>query len=226
MRIYYARIDQLFKDADVAKTMQLLPQARLEKINKIKQENSRRESMAAGLLLEYGLREYGLSGKNVTFLEHKDGKPYILEQPNLHYNLSHSGEYVALVMSDAPVGIDIEKLRQNQMRLARRFFAEEECQLLLQNWSDEAFTRMWTRKESYIKACGYGMRMSLAGFSTVESHVRTNEKMNADMLSDDTVYYVESFSINENYWLSVCQREKGIGEEPEEVNIRDLFLQK
>lgn len=53
------------------------------------------------------------------------GKPYIRQVP-WHYNLSHSGDYAALAVSDAPVGIDIQQMRFYQNSLVKRFFAEEE----------------------------------------------------------------------------------------------------
>ena len=39
------------------------------------------------------------------------GKPYLLDYPQLRFNLSHSGEFVAIAVSRHQVGVDIEKLR-------------------------------------------------------------------------------------------------------------------
>lgn len=54
------------------------------------------------------------------------GKPYIRHVP-WHYNLSHSGEYAALAISDAPVGIDIQQMRPYRDSLVKRFFSAEEA---------------------------------------------------------------------------------------------------
>lgn len=53
------------------------------------------------------------------------GKPYILHVP-WHYNLSHSGDYAALAISDAPVGLDIQQMRSYRDSLVKRFFSAEE----------------------------------------------------------------------------------------------------
>ena len=203
--------------------LELLPECRLQKLGRMKKVESKKQCIAAGLLLEYGLREYGICGKNVTFLENSDGKPFISERPDLFYNLSHSGEYVALVMSSVPVGIDIEKLRSGQENLVKRFFSEEEAGWLLKSFGDSAFTRMWTRKEAFIKARGIGMRMPLEGFSTITDVIQINEKMPAKMKVDYQVHYVKSYQINDNYWLSVCQ--EGCEEDciPKEVNLEVLL---
>ena len=223
MKIYYARIDALAKEDSFFKALDLLPKARLEKLSRIKQERSRKQCVAAGLLLEYGLREHGICGKNMTFLENSDGKPYILEQPKLCYNLSHSGEYVALAIADYDVGIDIEKVRYGQERLVKRFFSEEEATCLLDSFRDMELTRTWTRKEAFIKACGIGMRMPLDGFSTITDVVQINEKMPVEMRTEKNDYYVKSYQINDEYWISVCQA--GVREDsvPLGINIEDLL---
>lgn len=53
------------------------------------------------------------------------GKPYIRHVP-WHYNLSHSGDYAALAISDAPVGLDIQQMRPYRDSLVKRFFSAEE----------------------------------------------------------------------------------------------------
>lgn len=226
MQIYYAKIDGLHDALQREKALQMLPKVRRDKILHIKQEKDRLRSMMAGLLLEYTLREYGLSGKNIVFLKNADGKPYLAEYPSFHYNLSHSGDYAAIAVSNQTVGIDIEYVRTNQKRLVQRFFSKEECAMLEEEWSDLAFTRIWTRKESYIKAVGFGMRMPLAGFSTVAETVTVNEHMNSEMLDEvGELFYLESFWIGEACSLSVCQKGSAIDVIPKELNIKELLVE-
>lgn len=101
------------------------------------------------------------------------GKPYIC-QVSWHYNLSHSGDYVALAISDVPVGIDIQQMRPYRDSLVKRFFAEEEAaayeNLLPENISGRKraegqqgdsraafFYTLWCRKEAYGKLLGTGL---------------------------------------------------------------------
>ena len=37
-------------------------------------------------------------------------KPYLKDYPDIHFNGSHSGEYLVCALSDVPVGIDIQKI--------------------------------------------------------------------------------------------------------------------
>lgn len=224
MRIYYARTDDLVSEHIFSQALKLLPACRLEKLSRMKAVESRKQCVAAGLLLEYGLREYDICSKNITFSENSDGKPYIVELPSLYYNLSHSGAYVALAMGDCTVGIDIEKVKYGQQRLAKRFFSEEEAAWLGNSWSDDGFTKIWTRKEAFIKAKGIGMRMPLAGFSTLEAKVEVNDMMPLEMQETNVDYYLISHQINDEYWLSVCQREHKVMDMPKEINIGDFVL--
>lgn len=223
MKIYYAEICELTEEEQY-QIMQLLPNVRIEKIQRMKSEKNRLLSMSAGLLLENALREQGLRGKELTFLKQKDGKPYIAEYPEFHYNLSHSKECVALVVDSYPVGIDVEALRIGYQKLAKRFFSETEVACLKDMWSDEVFTKIWTRKESYLKATGYGMRLPLDSFSTLYEQVEINEKMPEDMRTDGYVYYLASMPLESGYWISVCRLGLPVVNEQLELAIERVEL--
>lgn len=204
--------------------MEILPKERAERIEKIRLEKSRLQSVAAGLLLEYALGEFGMQGKNLTFLKNADGKPSIAEYPDFHYNLSHSKEYAVLVTDECPVGIDIEELRTGYQRLAARFFSLEEAEVLKEHWSDDLFTKLWTRKESYLKAAGFGMRMPLDGFSILEEQVRINEKMPQSMIEPGTVYYLTSMPFLTDSWLSICRKGRSVVLEQDDMLLQEVNL--
>ena len=56
------------------------------------------------------------------------GKPYFLSNREIFFNISHSSNYVACVIGDRPVGIDIEKARKGRQNLAKRFFDISEAE--------------------------------------------------------------------------------------------------
>ena len=57
------------------------------------------------MLCGYVLQQSGFSFANLK--RNADGKPYV--DADFFFNISHSGEYVAMVDSDRQVGIDIQK---------------------------------------------------------------------------------------------------------------------
>ena len=87
------------------------------------------------------------------------------------FNVAHSGRLVLLAFAMFDVGIDVEEVRAGVEveDLARRFFAPEEAAALhatSQAGRVEAFFRIWTRKEAFLKAYGTGLSAPLDAFST------------------------------------------------------------
>ena len=165
MKIYMTDIVPFGDEKIFAQMLPFITEDRKNKIVQLKKKEDRCRSLAAGILLEYALREYGISllpGKMqqmvLTFGE--NGKPVLKENIGIYFNLSHSGRYVAGVFSDEEVGIDVEQIRKGQMKVAERFFCPEEYLALQKGKMKKAdcyFTELWTRKESYINdpASGY-----------------------------------------------------------------------
>lgn len=107
------------------------------------------------------------------FICDERGKPEIdpaLESP-LRCNLSHTRGMVAAAVSYRhAVGVDVERFdRATRFRdLARRYFTPDEMALVQSHAADggrEAFFRLWTLKEAFIKATGEGLERSLQSFS-------------------------------------------------------------
>lgn len=143
-----------------------------ERQNKIRArhyEKDRIQALGAGLLLDYGLRDYGLRERRVSIAYKNNGKPYLRDYADIHFNLSHSGNMVMAVFSDREAGCDVERLQEARMGVARRFFSAGEIGKLEGEMPgparDRLFCRLWTLKESYLKVTGEGMRMALDSFT-------------------------------------------------------------
>ena len=87
------------------------------------------------------------------------GKPYFREYPQIHFNISHSGEYGACALSSVPCGLDIQEIRKiRSRRLLERVLSEEEMKIVQSHKNMEReFCRFWTRKESFLKLSGEGI---------------------------------------------------------------------
>ena len=118
----------------------------------IRNEKIRVTSLAAGLLLKYGLQQCGVIDFNICYTE--NGKPY-LSGHDLCFSLSHSGEYAACVIDDKAVGVDIQKIVAVSHRAVSRFCTEAERQYLndSRDYSRDVI-RLWALKESWLKAAG------------------------------------------------------------------------
>lgn len=223
MKIYYTKISDVPAVYEDDRLLSKLPAERLERIRRMKNATKRCQSIAAGLLLEYALRMQKMTGVGKTFGTHEGGKPYILEYPEVYYNLSHSGVYVAVVLDDRSVGIDVEILRYNQQKLAKRFFSIEENAVLEQTWSDSVFTQIWTRKEAYLKALGTGLRVATDSFVVLNEQVRRLESHRV-VEGLDSDYYLETVSLGEDGWCSVCRKDSRVDAKPQYVDLMVEFL--
>jgi 4'-phosphopantetheinyl transferase len=184
-----------------ARGMEWIPRERREQISRYKHVSDKRRGLAAGLLLEYGLREYGLSLIDATHFRKvttvTDGKPK-LAGGEIFFNLSHSGDYAAAVFSSEEVGVDLELIRSASDPLLRRVLSDEEQQLFKLQNTDLNFTRIWTRKESYSKAIGKGIHLPFSSFSVADDLVTSDDT--------DDVYRLATYEEPEGYVISVCRR--------------------
>jgi 4'-phosphopantetheinyl transferase len=97
------------------------------------------------------------------------GKPSLREGPS--FNVSHSGEWWFCGMArDGRVGVDVEIHRRlaDLVDLTRKTFHPDEAGAVLARPDDSgrhnAFFRVWSRKEAFIKALGMGLAYPLDGF--------------------------------------------------------------
>ena len=147
--------------------------------------------------------------------------------PDVRFNLSHtSGAALVGVVLSREVGIDIEWLRpmEDLDAMARSITSGEE----LDQWESldaasrfDAFYRVWTRKESYLKAIGLGLYRSL-------------QDVTVPVLLDDssgTLWEVRDrageghwsgrdIPVEEGYSASICWE----GAEALQLVVRDLDL--
>lgn len=94
------------------------------------------------------------------------GKPALVGGA-LHFNLSHSADTLLIAVADfADIGVDIEisRPRQHLDSLAERCFSDQEHQAWCNLSADEqldAFYRLWTKKEAFVKAVGRGIALGI-----------------------------------------------------------------
>ena len=120
--------------------LEISPQRR-EQALKFKFEHGQRTCVLAYLLLKRGLKEkYGIT-ENPLFEYGEHGKPSIVGHPEIFFNISHCREAVACVLSDHPVGIDVESVDRYHESVARYAMNDDEMgEILRSDHPDVAFT--------------------------------------------------------------------------------------
>ncbi len=149
--IYYCNTNDISLKENCLNT---LPNSRREKIERLVHLKDKKASLCAGLLIKKFVTD-----SELTLGVH--GKPYA--ENGSFFNISHSGDYVVIALSDCEVGCDIEVFKDlNYERTGKIVFHENELQKL-GNVKDKRafFYELWTRKEAFIKCIGEGF-----GFKT------------------------------------------------------------
>ncbi len=146
---------------------------RKSKIKSFKSNSQKVISLFAELMIKSEVSEkFGLSYDEIFFEYNKYGKPSVKGLPNYHFSLSHSDDFIAFTDSENIIGIDIEPVRKCNLKIAKRFFTEQEYQYIVNsNNIDETFFRIWTAKEAYVKMIGKGISYSFRKFNVLESPI-------------------------------------------------------
>lgn len=128
---------------------------------------------------------YKLADNEILLEYTKNGKPYIKNREGFCFNISHTKNALAIAFSSQPIGIDIEKLREPDLRVAKRFFNSNENEYILNGDCKKRFFEIWTKKEANIKKDGL----------TLSHLARANTKNTLTFSEDD---YVISVCCEEN----------------------------
>lgn len=209
IKVAYSNVEKL----NLEKALPLLPSFRKNKASQLKFDKDKKLSCGVYLLLIKMLDEEDIH--NPLIKTEKYDKPYIFNYPDIHFNLSHSGKYVACTISDRKVGIDIEYNDPTiDLNIAKNFFFNKEYEKIINsnNPADEFF-KYWVLKESYMKYTGLGFNLELNSFEIV-----INDKIK--LRNDKKNIKFSLFDIND-YKLAVAS--KYPVEECVEYDVKSLY---
>jgi phosphopantetheinyl transferase len=112
------------------------------------------------------------------FARGKFGKPALVSDPGLQFNISHSGEWLALAIAgDVEAGVDLQAHDPGRdvERVALRYFTDDENAQLARPGCDrrQYFYQLWSLKEAWAKARGAALPTALgaAGFTVAGSRL-------------------------------------------------------
>lgn len=242
IKIYLMKTEEFLEESKFLQGCKRIDDTRLEKVRACKSTEDKVRSLCCGLLLQYALK------RELNGVEHEEniplelvygigeqGKPYLKDYPELYFNLSHSGEYVALAVSDREVGIDVQEKRSVKENMAKRVLAQQEyeqyqvlreqgaesfqVQEKVADMAQDWFFRCWCAKESYGKLTGKGLLLdpgtivyipekSMIEAETAYKERKTDKERKKAFCREYTIAHNE-------YYLNACVYEQE--EFPEEV---------
>lgn len=164
------------------------------------------------LLLDLDFDEKLFSNYAVSEL----GKPFI---KGFHpFNISHTGQVVAcaVLLEEGCIGIDVEKIREIDVRkFDKQFSAPEMMQILSSKNSNDTFFNYWTMKEAVMKADGRGMRIPLHSIKIRRHHATIDDI--------ETEWNLYSLQLHESVKSHICSDLKLEGIEIKGWEIGELM---
>ncbi len=208
--IFLASVQEVPDDFETR--LEKFSEQRRAKVLRCKNLMDKKRSYLAGRLLSHAAEEEGIEETFVCLAPY-DWESIRQQGSRAYYaNISHSGDYAAVVISDEPVGVDMEQygaryggakagrsiemlarkvLNEAEYAAYRSFFTKGGRPDKTDEFIDEKdfFLKIWTRKEAYAKWDGKGIALDFSGI---------------DALCED-VFYSRKICLKERdfLWLSV-----------------------
>ena len=200
--------DMLYETAE-----NILNEIEKKKVNNCLRTEKKNEIIASCILKRYVFQEVMRANIPEDFSKDEFGKPYII---NHSFNFSSSGnnEFVVIgINKHVSIGIDIEKIRRFPGIQRGSFFCDLEYDIAQK--SPEDFTRMWTRKEAFLKCIGTGWKIK-NDTSVTEDDICWNHRK----------YHIDEIRLSENCILSICYEEAAKKEKYELIEVIQKDLQR
>jgi 4'-phosphopantetheinyl transferase len=149
----------------------------------------------------------------------KNKKPYILNtnETDLHYNISHSGDWILIAISNSETGADTEFINHDfrYTEVIADNFTADEISYVKQNASVDRFFMLWTRKEALTKATAKGLDEDLKLIPCLDgAHFAESS-----IISSSSDLLISTFNIYEQYIASVVTYAS-----TEKINFWDINL--
>ena len=130
------------------------------------------------------------------------GKPYFVGG-EIHFNVSHSEGYLAIAVSKYSVGVDIQGPKNIREGMYKKVVQPAEAELIGQE-REQDFLRLWTLKESFVKAEGRGLRIPMKEYYMEKEKDRYFVNYGGQRMC--WTFNIEETLI-EGYFVSVCGME-------------------
>lgn len=217
MRLFVVYLPEKITNNMIYELMKKVSEDRLRKAMKYKKQEDVLRSLVGEILVRKVCIDIK-KAERITFATNYYGKPFIIEYPDIHFNISHSKNLVICGIDKQPLGIDIEYIQSIDLDIAREIFSKEEYQQFIQIDSTKKlkkFYEIWTLKESYIKAIGKGLLIPLQSFTVQYNNLRNIYNVGS--------YNLKSYDINNKYKMGICSLSSDFPKEIERVEFGVLI---
>lgn len=132
--------------------LSFMSDSRKEYINGFLSDERKEVSIVAEFLTKKLVSEFlNTSIDKIEILRSETGKPYI-KNNTAYISISYSGRYIAVAVNDTPIGIDIEVIKEKDLKLIDKIFSSDDVSIIRRSKNKLLdFYKIWTAKEAYFK---------------------------------------------------------------------------
>lgn len=159
-------------DEELENCFQHIEKEKQEKIKRYRDSLAQKLSIGGEWLAKKLLSDYNkISPYDIIISRDELGNPFTPNFQEIFFSISHSENFVAAVISNRQVGIDIEKLRFLSVKASKKICCDEEIYYIFgKKRADidfdskqppdviKRFLEIWTAKEAYYKCIGTGIK--------------------------------------------------------------------
>ena len=220
LELFVVNIERPVSEKQYLKWIDIIGEQQKDRILRFHFKDDAKRTLFGDILIRYlACQKLHILNKDIIIKRNIYGKPYIKGVDKFHYNISHAGKWVVCVLSDRPVGIDIEIILPIDLEIARNFFTESEyisIRKLPQKDQLAGFYRFWTAKESYIKYIGKGLSIPLNSFTVLK---KAEESYTVDI---DKSCLIKTAEFLGGGILSICHSVQST----ERMLLEEIFMDK
>ncbi len=206
--VFYAFLTRRYSEKYFSELLKQVPKIFREDITKYIREEDRLTHLIGKILLTNAIKRYNLP----LDIEYTCfGRPFIRNYPNTDFNISHSKDLVACVITEnTRIGIDVEYKKEIEISDYKMVFTTDEWNsIITSNNPTLSFYENWSKKECIAKAEGIGLNLDFKKIILKGNPICIK----------NTFWYITDLKISDNY-TSFIASDKQL----EHVNFHQYFF--
>ena len=165
------------------------------KYNSLIKDNDKKLYLLSRMLLsKLSYKYFKINYFDLNIRYNSYGKPYV---DNYYFNIAHSYEYAVVVISNKEIGVDIEKIRDVDLKMIDYFCNDKEREYILNSKDvNKSFLEIFCLKEAYFKMKG----STILKFRDIGFNVKNNTFY---CINDDKINIIVKYM--NNYIITIIE---------------------
>lgn len=216
VKLWFCSLNSKLSPQQIARFEAILTPEERDKVGRFKLQKAQQQGLIVRAALRLALSQHrSIKPQDWRFEYGEKGKPRLSAQQRvasgLEFNISHSGDWLVIAIchceqQELQLGVDIERERAhtNFQSIMKHYFTQCEIKdvMALEDESRrKRFFDLWALKESYIKARGLGLALSLQSF---QFNFHRMQKVSAEVEKHASLALIDDVLIYENIMIETA----------------------